>query len=333
MLPELRALFDLPRRFLPGLGARVHGYADKRGVEGIQATGANGVFTLGRSETSGTIPSLGTAEEPAALRAGPGVRIHGYGGIHRIERLPAPQPDAEPLGPARLEWEVEISQGYVQVCSLGTSTETPLNFVINSETNYEYANGSYVITYTASGEITAYGPSDPPPDACDAIVSDSTYDPPEPDGYGEFIGSSTSETLVSFASLVSAAVGVSEVVAVDAGSQEWVHDEWRDVSEEVTPFAILLSAVAVAFGGGGGVGTADNVRFRLKNRGSIPLRINCGFYGSGVSGGATDIDTIIDLGRGADSDWQEVPAIDPDPAKYRTAQIRRVRLGRFRFIA
>ncbi len=333
MLPELRALFDLPRRFLPGLGARVHGYADKKGIEGIQATGANGVFTLGRSETSGTIPSLGTDEEPAALRAGPGVRIHGYGGIHTLERLPVPQPEEEPLGPARLEWEVEISQGYVQVCSLGTSTETPLNFVIHSETNYEYANGSYVITYTASGEITAYGPSDPPPDACDAIVIDSTYDPPEPDGYGEFIGSSTSETLVSFASLVSAAVGVSEVVAVDAGSQEWVHDEWRDVSEEVTPFAILLSAVAVSFGGGGGVAGAVNVRFRLKNRGSVPLRVNCGFYGSGVSGGATDIETIIDLGRGADSDWQEVPAIDPDSAKYRTAQISRVRIGQWRLVA
>ena len=325
MLPELRALFDLPRRFLPGLGARVHGYADKKGIEGIQATGANDVLTLGRSETSGTIPSLGTDEEPSALRAGPGVRIHGYGGIHTLERLPVPQPEEEPLGPARLEWEVEILQGYVQVCSLGVSIETPLNFVIHSETNYEYANGSYVITYTASGKITAYGPSDPPPDACDAIVIDSTYVPLEPDGYGEFIGSSTSETLVSFASLVSAAVGVSEVIAVDAGSQQWVHDEWRDVSEEVTPFAILLSAVAVSFG-------FTNVRFRLKNRGSVPLRVNCGFYGSGVSGGATDIETIIDLGRGADSDWQEVPAIDPDPAKYRTAQISRVRIGRWRFL-
>ncbi len=329
MLPELRALFDLPRRFLPGLGARVHGYADKKGIEGIQATGANGVFTLGRSETSGTIPSLGTDEEPAALRAGPGVRIHGYGGIHTLERLPVAPPEETPLGPARLEWEIERSQGFCQVCAVGFSTESPGNWVEVSELTWNFTGGSYVDSETASGDITPYGPNDTPPANCAAIIYDSTYDGEIE--YGDYQDSSLAETLISFASVAPSAIAQLDVWSSPTGSQEWTKDTWRDVSEEVTPFTTTLGG-SVSLSYRPASAEARSLRFRLINSGSVSLRVNCGFYGSGISGGAADIESAIDLAPGQTSAWQTPPNPDADALKYRTAEIRRVRIGRWRFI-
>jgi hypothetical protein len=51
-----------------------------------------------------------------------------------------------------------------------------------------------------------------------------------------------------------------------------------------------------------------------------------------LSGGASDLDQDITLSRGASSAWIEAPAINTDPAKYRTAEIRRVRIGRYRTV-
>lgn len=330
MMPELRALFDLPRRFLPGLGARVHGYADKKGIEGIQATGANGVFTLGRSETSGTIPSLGTDEEPAALRAGPGVRIHGYGGIHTLERLPVAAPPEEiPLGPARLEWEIETFKGNATICSLWESAVDPGNWVIIDTFVVHNTKGSYVDTVTASGVVSSYGPSDPPPADCDFPVYDSTVD--FDFDYGDFVNSESSESIRPFSSLANPAITAIGLLSSRDSYHEWNSKTWRDVSTKVIPFSSSLGEVGVYFDVHGA--EAHSVRFRLHNRGSCGLRVDCGYYGSGLSGGATDIDYDILLVPNQSSDWIEAPAIDSDgPLKFRFAEIRRVRMGRWRFI-
>jgi hypothetical protein len=317
-------------RLLPGKGAKMQGYGESKALAGIQASGTNGVLTLSRSDKSGLMPSLGSDEQPVALRAGPGVRIHGYGGIYTLERLPLP-PEEPLTGPARLEWEVEESWGAVQICTLGyESVITPGSWVVVSAHTYNFTGGSYTETTTASGVTTAYGPDDAAPDACATPGFGSTYNP-ETD-YGDPTGTSTVETLVDPASLVASAVAQLAVWRESTGSQEWARTVWQDVSEEVTPFTALFGTVAMGYTVGSLV-RADNLRFRLRNRGAAALRVDCGFYGSGISGGATDITATLDLAPGAYSAWQEVPSIDSDPDKYRTAEIRRVRIGRWRTVA
>lgn len=326
MKPELTAL-----RLLPGKGVRMQGYGDKKMISGIQATGANGVFTLARSEKSGFAPNLGTATQPAQLRAGPGVRIHGYGGVHTLERLPVAPPEETPLGPARLEWEIERSQGFCQVCAVGLSTESPGNWVEVSELTWNFTGGSYVDSETASGDITPYGPNDTPPANCAAIIYDSTYDGEIE--YGDFQDFSLAETLISFATVAPSAIAQLDVWSSPTESQEWTKDTWRDVSEEVTPFTTTLGGIAeISLTYSPGLAKAGSLRFRLINSGSVSLRVNCGFYGSGISGGAADIESAIDLAPGQTSAWQTPPNPDADALKYRTAEIRRVRMGRWRFI-
>jgi len=303
------------------------------------------MFTLGRSDSSSPMPDQGTGENPVELRAGQGMRLHGYGGIHTLERLPVPPPEDPPPGPARLEWEVERSWGEVLICTLGyESIETPGSWVIASATTYNFTvvltdgtriDDSYVDTVTASGVTTAYGPDDPLPNACADLVYESTYDPDIDYGDVDYIednGTTTEETLVDPDSLVASAIAQLAVFQETSASQEWAKTVWQDVSEEVTPFTYSFGTVSMGYTVGSLV-RADNLRFRLRNRGSVSLRVDCGFYGSGISGGATDIPATLDLAPGATSAWQEVPSIDPDPDKYYTAEIRRVRIGRWRTIA
>jgi hypothetical protein len=275
------------------------------------------------------------------------MRLHGYGGIHTLERLPVAEPEDPPAGPARLEWDIEKSWGAVQVCTLHESTETPGQWVVVMATTYNFTvvltdgtriDDSYVDTHAASGVTAAYGPDDPEPDACADIVDSSTYDPDIDYGDVDYIesnGTTTEETLVDPTSLVASAIAQLAVWQETTDSQEWARAVWQDVSEEVTPFTYSFGTLGMYYytDNVGSLVRADNLRFRLRNRGSVPLRINCGFYGSGLSGGATDLEEVIDLAPGATSAWQEVPSIDPDGDKYYTAEIRRVRIGRWRTIA
>lgn len=330
MMPNLRALFNEPRRLWAGKGTQIRGYADRRIITGMQATGAPAVFTLGRADSTAPAPDQGTGENPVELRAGQGVRLHGYGGIHTLERLPLPPPEEPPPGPARLEWEVEESWGAVQVCTLGNeSAITPGNWVVVSAVTYNFTGGSYVDTQTASGVTSAYGPDDPEPDVCADVVPSSTFDPGV--DYGDSTGTSTVETLVDPTSLAASAIAQLAVWRETTGSQEWQSRLWRGVSDETAPFTFSFGTVSMGYTVASLV-RADNLRFRLRNRGSVSLRVDCGFYGSGLSGGATDIPAVIDLKPGATSAWQEVPSIDPDPDKYYTAEIRRVRIGRYRTV-
>jgi hypothetical protein len=306
----------------------MQGYGETKALAGIQASGANGVITLSRSDKSGRMPSLGSDEKPVRLRAGPGVRLHGYGGIHTLERIQQ-TPEDPPTGTALLEWEVETFIGYAKVCSLSTS-ET--GFVIVLTDTFNYTGGSIIYTSTASGVITAYAPGDPAPDDCADIVYEDNFDGDIE--YGDYVSETHEETtVVSFATAAASAIAALAQVSSSSHSQEWDRNAWRDVSEEVTPFTVTISAGGIKVEYSSSTAQASNVRFRLRNRGNAALRVDCGFYGSGDPGGATDIESVIDLAPGSTSAWQEVPSIDPDPAKYYSAQIRRVRIGRWRLIA
>ena len=142
---------------MPGKGAVIQGYGEKKAMTGIQTNGAGGVLTLGRSETSGATPSLGTDDEPVSLRAGLGVRLHGYGGIHTLERLPVDEEVPTLKGTARLEWEVESSIGYATLCSLNVSFDSPGNWVVGWVQTNNNTLGSWVNTATASGVERAPG--------------------------------------------------------------------------------------------------------------------------------------------------------------------------------
>jgi hypothetical protein len=259
------------------------------------------------------------------------MRLHGYGGIHTLERLPVAVIEEEaPLGPARLEWEVETLDGYASVCSLGESSVSPGSWVLSQETVVVTTlAGGWTETLTASGVITGYGPGESP-DACADPISATTKD----DGvdYGDIVSYSYSEDTLLFTDLIPVAIGAVALEASSNSAWEWTSEIWRAVSEEVPPWAfrILFGFVDAAASSSGA--RARNVRFRLRNRGSVSLRVDCGFYGSGLSGGATDITAVLDLAPGANSAWQEVPSIDPDSAKIYSAGINRVRIGRWRMI-
>ena len=324
MMPDLRALFNEPRRLWAGKGTQIRGYADKRIITGMQATGAPAVFTLGRADSTAPAPDQGTGENPVELRAGQGVRLHGYGGIHTLERLPLPPPEEPPVGPAILEWEVEAFAGYASICSLGENFNEAGTWLISWETVNNFENGSSTDSEAASGVISAYGPGETP-DECDAPITESNFDPGF--DYGDFIDQTYSEVTVPFTDLISHAIGALASAGTFKSSATWPRAEWQDVSEEVTPFTQSFGNVYATTGVFGS--TAESKKFRLRNRGSAALRVDCGFYGVGLS----DITDTIDLAPGATSAWQEVPAIDTDPAKYYTAEIRRVRIGQWRMIA
>jgi len=329
MMPEMRALFNEPRRLWAGVGSKIHGYADKKMMSGVRTNGAPSMFTLGRTESSAPVPDQGTAEQPVELRAGPGVRLHGYGGIHTLERLPVAMIEEKtPLGPARLEWEIERSRGFCQVCDLGYTPSTPRNYVVESAVTYNFTEGSFVETITASGATTPYGPNDTPPGACAELVFDSTEDPEKEGGYGTIIDETVEQTFISFDSVGALAISAMDVYGTNATeSQEWAENTWKNVSEG--PYARYIggySSIGLTYG----LATASSVRFRLKNSGSVSLRVNCGFYGSGLSGGATNIESVIDLSPGSSSAWQTPPSPDLDSNKFRSAEIRRVRIGRYR---
>jgi hypothetical protein len=310
----------------------MQGYGDQKTIAGIRANGINGVLTLSQSEKSGLLPNLSGEETPLELHAGPGVRLHGYGDMQRLEILPVVVIEEESLGPARLDWEFERSQGFCQVCAIDYSEETEDAWVYIRALTYNFTGGSYVDTETASGATTPYGANDTPPGNCADIVPTSTYDR-EVD-YGEPTGTSLAETLISFASAAASAVGAMDVWSSPTGSQEWQENTWKNVSTGVTPFTTTLGASGeISLSYTPGRAEAGSLRFRLINRGSVSLKVNCGFYGSGISGGASDIESVIELAPGTTSAWQTPPTPDNDPDKYLTAKIQRVRIGRYRTVS
>ena len=153
MMPEMRALFNEPRRLWEGVGSKIHGYADKKMMSGVRSNGAPSMFTLGRTESSAPVPDQGTAEQPVDLRAGPGVRLHGYGGIHTLERLPVEEEEPPVEGKALLLLEKEILVGKSRICFLANYPGQEGKFVIAAKLTTVGEFGSNYVEFSKSGEI------------------------------------------------------------------------------------------------------------------------------------------------------------------------------------
>lgn len=332
MLPELRALFDLPRRFLPGLGARVHGYADKRGIEGIQATGASGVLTLSRSDKSGSMPSLGSGEKPVNLRAGPGVRIHGYGGIHTLERLPVPQPEEESVAlSAGIRIEVETVQLYALICAGTLWFEHPPAYLLSEVATEVYENGSVTTTITYDGSIRYYETGETP-EECPARTVDSDLDP-EFD-YGTYeSGTSSDPQTSSFTALRVSVIANLHTKATPVSQwfeQTWQRRDWRDASSDAyAPTIYMLSQGSLTdeFG----VAAAKACRWRVRNLGQCRAKL------SWEKRRDTD-DTLLSSGstevaRGATSSWSDWPSLSADPDDRFSVRFTRVRFDPYLTVA
>jgi hypothetical protein len=277
------------------------------------------------------VPDQGTAEQPVELRAGPGVRLHGYGGIHTLERLPVLTEVLEvPPQIASLTLEVEIFEGYSRLCYVDVDVASE-EFIITRVYTYYYEHGSYVVTHSASGDIAAWGAGDSTPEACDSPEYSSTYDPDFnlPDGYGNYISEEQTQTTVPFISLFAPARDALAILSstTDTFFAAYPRSEWQAISEEVTPFTYNMGrSIATPPDGSQ---TVRRIKYRLRNTGNVALRVNHGFYGSGITGGAANELFDTTLSRGAETGWFDSAIPDADPDKWRDARIERVRIGRY----
>ena len=332
MLPELRALFNLPRRFLPGLGARVHGYADKRGIEGIQATGANDVLTLGRSDKSSFMPSLGTNEEPVALRAGPGVRIHGYGGIHTLERLPVLTEEESVALSAGIRIEVETVQLYALICAeVLFRFEDPPAYLLSEVATEVFENGSVTTTITYDGSIRYYETGETP-EECPARTVEDDRDPEFDYGTYESGTSSEPETS-SFTALRESVIANLHTKATPVSQsfeQTWQRRDWRDASSDAyapTIYMVSQGSLTDEFG----VAAAKACRWRVRNLGKCHAKL------SWEKRRDTD-DTLLssdstEVARGATSSWSDWPSLSADPDDRFSVRFTRVRFGPYLTVA
>lgn len=332
MMPELKALFDSPRRLLPGKGARMQGYGDKRAISEVQASGANGVLTLSRSDQSGLTPSLGTDEEPAELRAGPGVRLHGYGGIHTLERLPVVVVEEKVFQIAGLSIEVERVQLYASICGFYDIYETPPVYVISTTSTADFENGSITTNTQYSGPINFYEEGESPPLNCVYTVT-SDVEPP-PFDYGPSLGTGT-YSVTSSKSVVSLrqdAIGnlfteATPVSNVWNSFPPYERDEWQEISQDVfTP-----EANNYLLGQGAttdlltGTASAKACRWRIINNGTCSIKVD--WEKRRESNNSLQLSGSVEVARGATSQWSNWPSLTSDPDDVFLVKFVRLRLG------
>jgi hypothetical protein len=334
MMPELKALFDSPRLW-PGKGARMQGYGDKQTISGVTAPGANGVYTLGRSEKSGLTPQLSTAEQPVELRAGPGVRLHGYGGIHTLERLPVEEEEPPVEDKAALLLEKEILVGKSRICFLANYPGQEGKFVIAAKLTTVGEFGSYYVEVSKSGEIKSWGGDAPEPAACGEETVDTNID--DDFEYGPTESQTQSYTTVSDSRLYSPARSRMAISKIASGKSNlgFFKGDWEKYSTEVVPFGFTIGSAFCTEPNGApvyqpsGYLTIQQVRYRFFNKGNVALRINHGFYGSGQPGGERDEEFDTTLYPNFSSGWFDSNIPSSDPRKSKTAIFKRIRIGRY----
>lgn len=325
MMPELKALFDLPRRILPGRGARMHGYGDKRSIADVRASGANGALTLSRSDKPVLTPISDTDEEPTELRAGPGVRLHGYGGIYTLERLPNPSVEEEPTipRPAILDVEVQNRWGTGRACYFQLMDPQSDGYFVTETTTYYGTIGSYIETRSASGEIQSISPGDTPVD-CAAIVFSTTNDGETDYGF-----------ITDYDITYSGGVGWGPVEAAARGAIgnygpplfrgpfEWPYKDWRAASA-VTGRDIWLHDASSFHGPGTGIWDFASPRYRLINTGSANITVDVIFTRTSDSFEST---VTTSIGPGETGAWLDFPSITGEDGW--TGRIDRIRIGRY----
>jgi len=346
MMPELKALFNEPRRLWAGKGAQIRGYSDKKTISGVQTSGANKVFTLRRSESSGSMPDMGTDEEPANLRAGPGVRLHGYGGIYTLERLPDEEEVPAVPQEAALQIEIEHFEGNSRICMLypkgyGNSEpnaegdETNV-FVIATKTVDIYDDGTRTITESASGQIDSWGGNEPYPNACPYNQSNVSGS-----GSGLPIDGSFEETrTVEMSRLYGparSAMAINDQQSIDEDENYvlgFYKPNWESLSNQLMyalgwPWSgYFLSKDPVA-SVPNGYAFVYRTRYRLRNKGTVVLRVNHGFHefdSLHVNTNNELFETVLYPGQV--SPWFDsgIPSVD-DLYKSKRPGVDRVRIG------
>jgi hypothetical protein len=292
---------------------------------GIQVNGAGDVLTLGRTDKSGVTPSLGTDEKPVRLRAGPGVRLHGYGGIHTLERLPVEVQEVQPLKEAGLLIERQERGGYARVCCLEVADPLTDGFVIVRRNTLTYSNGSYDEIYTTSGDVFGFalGAEVPP---CDDLLYESTADPEVV--YVDFISRTESdESVVSISDAAAAAAPeIADEGDVLTDELNWIEPGFRAASEADYTRGLGRSSSRLSYLIPGWI--YRRPRYRLTNTGKVNIKASIRWVPDNEDpGGGGDITSEVSLARGQDSGWIDAPACSPE--QFFDGQIYRVRMGRW----
>ena len=347
-MPELKALFNEPRRLWAGKGAQIRGYSDKKTIAGVQLAGASGVFTLGRSEASGSMPDMGTAEQPVNLRAGPGVRLHGYGGIHTLERLPDEEEISTVGQEAALQIEIEVFHGNSRICMYypkgnGLPDEGEENvFVIATKTVVVTEEGTRTFTDSASGQIDSWGGNEPYPGACPYIQSNVSGS-----GGGAIIGGSFEETRVvemdRLYGPARSAMAINDMLSIDEDENyilSYYKPNWESLSNQITtsdglPWSGYFLGSYGEFDSGyygmpNGTAFIYQVRYRLRNKGTVVLRVNHGFHVSNyLNSPVPSEDELFEtvLYPGLVSPWFDSGIPSLDITKSKRPSIDRVRIG------
>lgn len=275
------------------------------------------------------MPSLGTYHEPVALRAGPGVRIHGYGGIQTLERLPVPPDDVtRALRTASLAVEVKRAARRAVIC--GSNRPIFEEFVVVAVTTVVAENGGFTNTYTFTGDIQYFDAVDDELDPCPAPDFSTTFDP-EFD-YGDTISEDTEYTVVTYENLAEAAIAdLPAVASVADVTGSWLETDWKTVSENSIEW---VSVSALRYLGGAVItdpfthARATGAEWRIRNTGAATIRVQADLQREDT---AEILDTLdLTLARGQVSSWQTPPLSGDYLVGVR---FNRVRIGPWQFIA
>jgi hypothetical protein len=325
MMPELTALFNEPRRLWAGVGTKIRGYADKKTITGVQSSGAPDAFTLGRSDSSAPMPDQGTGENPVELRAGSGCRLHGYGGIHTLERLPLP-PTPEETKPRVASFVVEHqpSRGGSTVCLVAVMDPIENGYVTKRTFLNEFENGSYSIIQQASGYITSYPPGEGY--SCEIEESNTIDDDTE---YGDFISETISDVTASWSSARATAISnLNYGETIYNYGYSYPEEQWEQISSQNSNLYITGYWSQSSFYNPGW--DVLSGRWRITNTGQCPIKIKYAYpLSTATPPYATD--GTLEVGQKSQSDWIVAPL--PSPETGTTLYLTRVQLGRWRTTA
>jgi hypothetical protein len=349
MISKIKELFDFPQRLWPGKNTKIQGYGEKKAISGISSEGANGVYTLGKSQSSGPIPDLAKSEEATEFRAGQGVRLYGYGGIYTLERLPDEEEIPAVPQEAALQREIEVFQGNSRICMLypkgnGLPDEEEASvFVIATKTVDIYDDGTRTHTESASGQIDSWGGNEPYPNSCPYIQSNVSGS-----GSGIPIDGSFEETRVvemdRLYGPARSAMAINDSLSIDEDENNilgYYKPNWESLSNQINySFGMPWSGYFLGYnlgdpedlyyGAPNGTAFIYQVRYRLRNKGTVVLRVNHGFHVfNNLSVQVQSDDELFEtvLYPGLVSPWFDSGIPSLDITKSKRPNIDRVRIG------
>lgn len=222
---------------------------------------------------------------------------------------------------AELEVWVQDRHGHGKACFYVLPEDIADGYITVRVETYEFENGSYTITSTASGAVQGIGP-DGTFTECAELVIEDTFD--EEFDYGAPTGSSVDDTTVAWDSVRAAALGA----IADAGAPElrwnptFPEADWEAASAPRDQFITGTSSSDWGYIYGEGSLAGWNIyapKMQLVNTGAAALEIEVTF--TRRSDEHEEVGTVS-LPRGATSDWLPWPTAST--GEYWDAAITRV---------